>query len=63
MEKKLTPQELAEQELADKIKPLIKELQELEFRKGNGVTLQKSEYIGDRTAELEAELSRLKKQK
>lgn len=61
MEKKLTPKEIAEQELADKITPIIKELQELEFRRGNGVTLQKNEYIGNRTAELESELSQLKK--
>ena len=60
MEKKLTPQEIAEQELAAKITPLVKELQELEFRRGNGVTLENNDYIGDRSRELEAEVRKLK---
>jgi molybdopterin-biosynthesis enzyme MoeA-like protein len=60
MEKKLTQQEQAEKDLADKITPLVKELQELEFKRGNGVTLEKNEYIGDRTQEIEKEASKLK---
>jgi hypothetical protein len=61
MSKELTPEEKAEQELADKISPLIKERQELEFKRGNGVSLDKNEYIGDRLEDIEKELSRLKK--
>lgn len=57
----LTP--LEEQELADKIKPLLKEIAELDFKRGNGITLEKNEYIGFRSAELEAQISQLKKPK
>jgi hypothetical protein len=60
MEKKLTPEEIAEQELADKMKPLFEERFALELNRGNGVTLEKSEYIGYRTREIEEELGRLK---
>ncbi len=63
MEKKLTQKEIEEQELADKIRPLIEERNALEFNRGNGVTLKKNEYIGDRTAEIESELSKLKTSK
>lgn len=51
----------AEQELADKIAPLIKEITELDFRRGNGITLKKNDYIGDRQRELEAQIAQLKK--
>lgn len=60
MSKELTPQEKAEQELAEKIAPLIKEIIELESKRGNGVSLDKNEYIGDRLADIEKELSQLK---
>lgn len=55
-----TPEEKAEHELADKIAPLIKERMELEFKRGNGVSLDKNEYIGDRLADIEKELTQLK---
>jgi molybdopterin-biosynthesis enzyme MoeA-like protein len=60
MSKELTPQEIEEQKLADQMEPLFKERFELELRRGNGVTLEKSEYIGDRTRDIEKELSQLK---
>lgn len=60
MAKELTPEEIAEQELADKITPLFKEMQELEFRKRNGVTLEKNQYIAERTQELDYEIKQLK---
>lgn len=60
MSKELTPEERAEQELADKFKELIKERTELDFKRGNGVTLGKNEYIGDRQAEIEKEITKLK---
>ena len=60
MEKKLTPQEQAEQEFADKINTLMKERLELEFKRGNGVTLEKNKYIGDRSREIEADITKLK---
>lgn len=58
--KKLTQQEVEEQELAAKLAPLFKEKFALDLNRGNGVTLEKSEYIGYRTRELEEEISRLK---
>ena len=60
MSKELTPEEKAEQELAEKITALIKERTELEFRRGNGVTLGKNDYIGDRLSDIEKELCKLK---
>lgn len=60
MSKELTPEEKAEKELADKFKELIKERTELDFKRGNGVTLGKNEYIGDRQAEIEKEITKLK---
>jgi hypothetical protein len=60
MSKEQTPEEKAEQELADKIAPLIKERMDLEFKRGNGVSLDKNEYIGDRLTDIEKELSQLK---
>lgn len=60
MSNELTPEEKAEQELADKILALVKERTELDFRRGNGVSLDKNEYIGNRQAEIEKELSTLK---
>jgi hypothetical protein len=63
MEKKLTPQEQAGKELAEQITPLVKELQELGLRRGNGVTLEKNEYIGERSREIEQEVSKLKSTK
>ena len=62
MKKELTPQEKAEQELADKIIPLVNEQQELYFKRANGVSLKKNEYIGERMADLEAEENKLKKE-
>lgn len=61
--KKLTPEEIAEQELAAKIRPLVEERLALEFNRGNGVTLEKSQYIGHRTRDIEEELAQLKKPK
>jgi hypothetical protein len=58
--KKLTLEEIAEQELADKIKSISKEIFGLDLNRGCGVTLKKSEYIGDRTRELYEEMGRLK---
>lgn len=55
-----TPQEKEEQELADKIKPLLEERLALELKRGAGVTLEKGGYIGDREREIEEELSKLK---
>lgn len=55
--------ELAEQELADKIKPLIAEKIALEFNRGNGITLEKNDYVGDRLADIEKELGKLKTEK
>lgn len=63
MEKELTPEEKAEQELADKIKPLIEERLALELKRGNGVTLDKNYYIGGRTEEINNQLKELKKPK
>lgn len=60
MSKELTPEEKAEQELADKISVLAKERIELEFKRRNGVSLDKNEYIGNRLADIEKELSQLK---
>lgn len=60
MSNELTPQEKVEQELADKFKALIAERTELDFRRGSGVTLGKNEYIGDRQAEIEKEITKLK---
>lgn len=54
MREQLTAEE--EQQIAD----LFKERLELELKRGNGVTLDKNGYIGDRVAEIEKELSRLK---
>lgn len=62
-ENKLTPEEKAEQELADKLKPLFEERFALDLKRGNGVTLEKNEYIGCRTREIEEELSMLKSKK
>lgn len=58
-----TDNELSEQELADKINSLFKERFALEEKRGNGVTLEKGSYIGDRTREIEKELSQLKSPK
>lgn len=58
--KELTPEEKAEQELADKITALIKERTELDLKRGCGVSLDKNEYIGNRQRDIEDELSRLK---
>lgn len=63
MEKELTPEEKAEQELADKIKPLIEERIGMDMNRQNGITLEKDQYIGARTKEIEEELSRLKSEK
>lgn len=60
MNQKKIEQEKQEQELADKILPLIKERMDLELKRGNGVTLDKSHYIGDRLTEIEDELGKLK---
>lgn len=60
MDKELTPQEKEEQELADKLKALIKERAELDLKRGCGVSLHKNEYIGDRQAEIEKEITKLK---
>lgn len=60
MENKQTSQEKAEQELANKIAPLIKERMELELKRGNGVSLDKNEYIGDRMADIDKEITQLK---
>lgn len=63
MNKELTPEEKAEQELAEKISALVKERIELEFKRGNGVSLDKNDYIGDRLSDIEKELSQLKSPK
>jgi hypothetical protein len=55
---KLTPGQ--EQELADKINALCQERLELELKRGNGVSLDKSGYISARETEIEKELSKLK---
>lgn len=60
MSKELTPQEKEEQELAEKFKALIKERAELDLKRGCGVSLDKNEYIGDRRAEIEKEIIKLK---
>jgi hypothetical protein len=60
LSKEPTPQEKAEQEMADKITALVKERTDLDFKRGNGVSLDKNEYIGDRQADIEKELSQLK---
>ena len=61
---KETQQEKEEREMAEKILPLIKKLEreslELDLTRGKGVTLKKSETIGDRQREIEKELSQLK---
>lgn len=59
MEKELTPQEKAEKELADKIKPIIDEINALGLKRGGGVTLEKNQYIGERGRELEETLDKL----
>jgi len=46
--------------LASQIKPLVDEIRALEEKRGNGVTLDKNEYIGDRTRDLEQEISKIK---
>jgi uncharacterized protein YjbK len=61
MENKLTPEQ--EKEMADKISALVKERAELDLKRGNGVSLDKNEYIGERQAEIEEELKQLKKPK
>lgn len=63
MNKELTPQEKAEQELADKIKPLIEERFALDMKRQNGITLEKDHYIGNRQREIEDELCQLKSKK
>lgn len=60
MENNAEQPELSEQELADKIQALVKERFLLEERRGNGITLEKNEFIGDRYGDIEAELSQLK---
>lgn len=60
MKKELTPEEKAEQDLADKINPLLKERLELELKRGNGITLEKGGYISERERDIEKELSQLK---
>lgn len=57
----LTPEQ--EQELANKISALINERNALDFNRGCGVSLEKNEYIGERQAEIEKELSQLKSPK
>lgn len=56
-----TQKEIEEQELADKLKPLFEERFALDLKRGNGVTLEKGGYIGDRTKEIEEEIAKLKK--
>lgn len=63
MSKELTPEEKAEQELADKIKPLIEERFALDMKRQNGITLEKNHYIGDRQRDIEKELEQLKAKK
>lgn len=53
-------EEKSEQELAEQITSLLKERLELEFKRGNGISLEKSFYVGDREREIEKELSQLK---
>jgi hypothetical protein len=60
MSKEPTPEEKAEQELADKFQALLKERTELDLKRGCGVSLAKNEYIGDRQAEIEKEIGQLK---
>lgn len=60
MKKELTQEELEEQELASKINKVIFEL---DLKRGNGVTLEKNQYIGECQSELEAELSKIKTKK
>jgi uncharacterized protein YjbK len=60
MNKDQTPEEKAEQELAEKFKALIHERTELDLKRGCGVSLDKNEYIGDRQAEIEKEIEQLK---
>lgn len=60
MEKKLSQQEIEEQELANKLTPLFKERFALDLRRGEGITLEKNSYIGYRTKEIEEEIGRLK---
>ena len=60
MEKKLTQKEIEEQELAGKVLQLLVEKTALSSKMSNGVTLEKSWYIGDRSKEIEKELSELK---
>jgi molybdopterin-biosynthesis enzyme MoeA-like protein len=49
--------EIEDQELADKINA---EILALDLKRGNGITLEKNEYIGDRTRELNEQLAKLK---
>lgn len=52
--------EKEEQELAGKINLLFTERFALDLKRGNGVTLEKDGYIGDRTSEIEEQIGRLK---
>lgn len=58
--KEETPQEIAERELADKIKPLLAEIADFENKRGCGVTLEKNQYIGMAIKETEKEIEQLK---
>lgn len=60
MSKELTPEEKAEQELADKVKVLIEEKIGMDMNRQNGITLEKDQYIGARTKEIDEELGKLK---
>jgi hypothetical protein len=52
--------EQEDQELADKIKPLIDEIKALEEKRNGGISLKKNDYVGDRLRDLDAEIGRLK---
>lgn len=58
--KQLTQQEKEDEILATKIRAIIFDL---DLKRGCGVTLEKSEYIGDTTRNLEEELNKLKSKK
>lgn len=59
-ENKLSPKQIKELALANKIKPLVNELMALCEKRGSGITLEKNAYIGERSKELEGEIDRLK---
>jgi hypothetical protein len=60
MERKLTSKEIEEQELAEKIAPLIAEWHALLVKREHGITVEKDSYIGERSVEIANEIAALK---